>query len=56
MDLTTLTALELGAAIRRGEVSPEEAVQAGLDTIAAQGQNSFITRSEEHTSELQSQR
>ena len=43
MDLTTLTALELGAAIQRGEVSPEEAVQAGLDTIAAQGQNSFIT-------------
>lgn len=43
MDLTTLTALELGAAIRRGEVLPEEAVQAGLDTIAAQGQNSFIT-------------
>ena len=44
MDLTTLTALELGAAIRRGEVLPEEAVQAGLDTIAAQGQNSFIDR------------
>lgn len=43
MDLTTLTALELGAAIRRGEVLPEEAVQAGLDAIAAQGQNSFIT-------------
>ena len=43
MDLTTLTALELGAAIRRGEVLPDEAVQAGLDTIAAQGQNSFIT-------------
>ena len=31
MELTKLTALELGAAIKRGEASVREAVQAALD-------------------------
>ena len=45
MELTELTALELGAAIRRGEVSTVEAVQTALDRIAAQNGalNAFIT-------------
>lgn len=45
MELTKLTALELGAAIKKGEVSIPEATQAALDAIAAQDGtlNSFIT-------------
>ena len=45
MELTKLTALELGAAIKKGEVSIPEATQAALDAIAARdGElNSFIT-------------
>ena len=45
MTLTELTALELGAAIRRGEVSVAEAVQAALDQIAARDSalNAYIT-------------
>ena len=44
-DLLELTALELGAAIRKGEVDCREAVQASLDVIAArEGElNAFIT-------------
>ena len=44
-NLTKLTALELGAAIKKGEVSIPEATQAALDAIAARdGElNSFIT-------------
>ena len=36
MELRDLTALELGAAIKKGEVSTVEASRAALDTIAAQ--------------------
>lgn len=45
MDLTALTALELGAALRRGDISPVQAVQAGLDAIAARDNvlNCFLT-------------
>ena len=45
MELTKLTALELGAAIKRGEVSVKEAAQAALDRIAARNGalNAFIT-------------
>ena len=45
MELRTLTALELGAAIRKGEVSVVEATQAALDAIARQdgALNTFIT-------------
>ena len=45
MTLTELTALELGAAIKRGEVSVAEAVQAALDRIDAQNPalNAYIT-------------
>ncbi len=35
MELRELTALELGAAIKRGEVSVKEAARAALDAIAA---------------------
>ncbi len=45
MELTKLTALELGAAIKKGEVSVKEAAQAALDAVAAQNKelNAFIT-------------
>ncbi len=45
MTLRDLTALELGAAIKGGEVSVKEAVQAALDQISAQDDklNAFIT-------------
>lgn len=45
MDLTKLTALELGSAIKKGEVSILEAVQAALDAIALRDGvlNSFLT-------------
>lgn len=45
MELRELTALELGGAIRRGEVSIVEATQAALDAVAAQdgALNAFIT-------------
>ena len=45
MELRTLTALELGAAIRKGEVSVVEATQAALDAIRERdgALNSFIT-------------
>ena len=45
MDLTKLTALELGAAIKKGEVSVMEAAQAALDAAAARNGdlNAFIT-------------
>ena len=45
MDLTKLTALELGAAIKRGEVSVREATQAALDAVSARNGalNAFIT-------------
>lgn len=45
MVLRELTALELGAAIKRGEVSVKEAAQAALDSLAAQdgALNAFIT-------------
>ena len=36
MKLRELTALELGAAIKRGEISVKEAAQAALDAVAAQ--------------------
>ena len=50
MQLTDLTALELGAAIKRGEVSTVEAVQAALGPIAAQNGvlNAFLTVTGEH--------
>lgn len=53
MELQKLTALELGAAIRRGEVSAEEAARAALDAIAARdgALNSFITVTEERAIE-----
>ena len=35
MELIELTALELGGAIKRGEVSVREAAEAALDAIAA---------------------
>lgn len=45
MELTELTALELGSAIRKGKVSVKEAVQAALDQITAQNDalNAFLT-------------
>ena len=45
MKLRELTALELGAVIKKGEVCVREAVQAALDTVAAQdgALNAFIT-------------
>lgn len=45
MELTKLTALELGGAIKRGEVSVKEAAQAALDAMAARdgALNVFIT-------------
>lgn len=45
MKLTELTALELGAAIKRGEISVEEAVQAALEAVEMKdgGLNCFIT-------------
>ena len=45
MELRQLTALELGAAIKKGEVSVAEAAQAALDAIGARdgALNSFIT-------------
>ena len=45
MELRELTALELGAAIKKGEVSVKEAAQAALDAVAAQdgALNAFIT-------------
>lgn len=45
MTLTELTALELGAAIKKGQVSVVEAAQAALDRIAARNGalNAFIT-------------
>ena len=45
MELCTLTALELGGMIRRGEVSPREAARAALDRMAGEQarNNAFIT-------------
>ena len=45
MELRELTALELGAAIKRGEVSVKEAAQAALDAVSARDGdlNAFIT-------------
>ena len=45
MELRQLTALELGAAIHKGEVSVPEAVQAALDAIETRDQalNSYLT-------------
>ena len=45
MELTKLTALELGAAIKKGEVSVKEAVQTALDAVALRNKelNAFIT-------------
>ena len=45
MELQKLTALELGAAIRRGDVSTEEAARAALDAVERRdgALNSFIT-------------
>ena len=45
MELKELTALELGAAIKKGEVSVREAAQAALDAVSAQNGelNAFIT-------------
>lgn len=45
MELGELTALELGAAIKKGEVSVKEAAQAALDAVAAKdgALNAFIT-------------
>lgn len=45
MELAGMTALELGAAIRRGEVSVPEAVRAALDAVQARdgALNAFIT-------------
>lgn len=45
MELGELTALELGAAIKKGEVSITEAAQAALDAVAAKdgALNAFIT-------------
>ena len=45
MELRELTALELGGAIKRGEVSVKEAAQAALDAVAEQdgALNAFIT-------------
>ena len=45
MELRELTALELGGAIKKGEVSTAEAAQAALDAVAARGGalNAFIT-------------
>ena len=42
MELTELTALELGAAIRRGETSSVQAVQAALDAAASDPLNACI--------------
>ena len=45
MELTKLTALELGGAIKRGEVSVREAAEAALAAIAARNGalNAYIT-------------
>lgn len=45
MEWTELTALELGAAIKKGELSVREAVQGALDRIAARNSamNAFVT-------------
>lgn len=45
MELRELTALELGTAIKQGEVSVKEAAQAALDAVSAQDEelNAFIT-------------
>ena len=45
MELRELTALELGAAIKKGETSVPEATQAALDRISTQDKalNAFIT-------------
>lgn len=53
MELRDLTALELGAAIKKGEVSTVEAARAALDAIAAQDKalNAFITVTGERTLE-----
>jgi aspartyl-tRNA(Asn)/glutamyl-tRNA(Gln) amidotransferase subunit A len=42
METTTKTALELGAAIRRGETSSVKAVEALLDTIAADPLGAYV--------------
>ncbi|HJA63926.1 MAG TPA: Asp-tRNA(Asn)/Glu-tRNA(Gln) amidotransferase subunit GatA, partial [Candidatus Intestinimonas stercoravium] len=49
MELCTLTALELGGMIRRGEVSPREAARAALDRMAGEQprNNAFITTLDE---------
>ena len=45
MELTELTALELGAAIRRGEVSVPQAARAALEAVERQNGalNCFLT-------------
>lgn len=59
MELRKLTALQLGAAIKEGEVSTMEAAQAALDAVSAQdgALNAFITvtgeRALERAKELQ---
>ncbi len=49
MDLTALTALELGQAIRRGEVSPTEAVRQAMERIRREQSDNptYITVTEE---------
>ena len=51
MELSKLTALELGAAIHRGDVSIPQAAQAALDAIGAQGGalNCYLTVTGEQT-------
>ena len=51
MELRELTALELGAAIKKGEISTVEAAQAALDAVSARNGelNAFITITGERT-------
>ena len=53
MELRQLTALELGAAIKKGEVSVEEATRAALEAVEQrEGElNCFITRTGEQALE-----
>ena len=53
MEWTELTALELGAAIKKGELSVREAVQGALDRIAARNSamNAFVTVTSERALE-----
>ena len=50
-EIMKLTALQLGAAIRRGEVSPTEAVKAALERIEeTAGDNAFTEITAERAS------